>query len=299
MSLIRVTSSEIGSFDPGQQSVQADAKLFFRAYSDANGTELWISDGTTDGTRMLEGLAGTTGTSPSSLTPVGGTLYFVGWNQAAGYNSIWRYTSGDGPELISGQTFRNPTWLTAAGGNLVFAAQVSGASSDREVYKFDGSMFTKLTNIASDGTNPTELAWFDGRLVFAAQDAPNGSTTETGRVGRELWQVNIEAPYNPSVLANIGQPDQNPTTTSVLQIVGYQLIGGMLVPIYDWVTITIPGNVRGSSPYYLTPADGGLYFSADDGSSGRELWQSDGSATGAWPTWRRAAPVLTRPTLRR
>ena len=35
-----------------------------------------------------------------------------------------------------------------------------------------------------------------------------------------------------------------------------------------------------SSPLYLTNVDGTLFFSADDGSNGRELWKSDGTTLG-------------------
>jgi ELWxxDGT repeat protein len=40
-----------------------------------------------------------------------------------------------------------------------------------------------------------------------------------------------------------------------------------------------PGSGH-SVPWYLTAADGTLFFSADDGASGRELWKSDGTEAG-------------------
>jgi ELWxxDGT repeat protein len=177
---------------------------------------------------------------------------------------------------MSGQTFRYPGGMTVADGSLIFSAQVSGTNSDREVYKYDAGAFTKLTSIPSANTNPYELTWYDGRVVFAAQDAPDGPTSDSGRVGREVWQVQLHAPHNPSVMANIGQPDTDPTTVYTLQLVGFELVNGILVPIYEWVETTVPGNVKGSFPYELTVAGEYLYFSANDGSSGRELWRSDG-----------------------
>ena len=36
----------------------------------------------------------------------------------------------------------------------------------------------------------------------------------------------------------------------------------------------------GSNPSYLTDVNGTLFFAADDGAHGRELWKSDGTAAG-------------------
>ena len=41
-----------------------------------------------------------------------------------------------------------------------------------------------------------------------------------------------------------------------------------------------PGMLRGSDPSSLTAVGGRLFFSADDGTHGEELWKSDGSRAG-------------------
>jgi ELWxxDGT repeat protein len=40
------------------------------------------------------------------------------------------------------------------------------------------------------------------------------------------------------------------------------------------------GPTMSSDPRYLTKVGSTLYFSADDGSAGRELWKSNGTASG-------------------
>ena len=52
-------------------------RLFFPAYSKGNGTELWVSDGSTAGTRQVKNiLYGGASSNPSDLTAVGSLLYF-------------------------------------------------------------------------------------------------------------------------------------------------------------------------------------------------------------------------------
>ena len=53
------------------------SRLFFPAYSKGNGTELWVSDGTTAGTHQVKNiLYGGASSNPSDLAGVGSLLYF-------------------------------------------------------------------------------------------------------------------------------------------------------------------------------------------------------------------------------
>ena len=66
------------------------------------------------------------------------------------------------------------------------------------------------------------------------------------------------------------------------------LIGSWLTPSMSiaWaasgpqlVKDIVPGS-DGSIPWWITPASGSVYFSADDPEHGRELWRSDGTSAG-------------------
>jgi ELWxxDGT repeat protein len=107
--------------------------LFFDATDDANGSELWRSDGTAGGTTLVKDIvAGASGSAPQYLTNSNGTLFFR--TNASG-PELWRSDGTaegtlfltDTPRVASSSalsTFAN------VGGTLFFAADstVSGGA---------------------------------------------------------------------------------------------------------------------------------------------------------------------------
>jgi ELWxxDGT repeat protein len=83
---------------------------------------------------------------------------------------------------------------------------------------------------------------------FAAVEATLYFTADNGIEGRELWKS------DGTTAGTVLVKDINPNISY-----GY-------------------GN--GSNPYVLTAIGGRLFFTADDGTVGRELWTSDGTAAG-------------------
>ena len=250
---LTVRSGEDLGFAADQQSARLNDSLFF--VTEAG--ELWIADG--DGAHALPGTAGM---FPQFLTAAGGTLYFAAFDPATGTSALWQYAGGEGgPQKVPGaQPFVSPSGLVAVGSTLVFSAQPSTGSPDREVFKLQGGVFTRLSNIPSTGTNPNGFTSLANLVLFAAQDAPAGSTSVAGLHGRELWKVDLNAlnATSAALVANIGQPDQDPSTISV------------------WGA-TIPGNIVSSNPQQFTAVGDAVYFTADNGIGGRELWKSNGT----------------------
>ena len=73
------------------QVVVTEGKLYFPAYHPAHGSELWVSDGTDEGTRILaEVVPGPTGASPAALTKLGRWLIFIADDGEHG-EELWRY----------------------------------------------------------------------------------------------------------------------------------------------------------------------------------------------------------------
>lgn len=67
-------------------------QLYFAARDEAHGTELWVTDGTADGTHIVKDIIeGTYGSAPTNFVSYGGHLYFTVYDYDLGtYGHIWR-----------------------------------------------------------------------------------------------------------------------------------------------------------------------------------------------------------------
>lgn len=159
--------------------VTAGGLLYLVETTNADGAELWRSDGTADGTARVKDIRpGAASSGPSLLTAVGNLLFFVADDGVNG-RQLWR---SDGTE---GGTFRvkaivPDTWSAsrlASGGLFYFVADdgVHGVELWRSDGTSDGTI--RLTETGSQTWNGP-LADVDGKLMFAGHDA----------LGFELWE---------------------------------------------------------------------------------------------------------------
>ena len=233
--------------------------LFFSAYSASNGWALWRYDGTA-ASLVKDFLPNgydlpdfSTSWSPYDLTTVGEKLFFSA--------PILRQVDGNGDGVFE-QEFLDPyLWYSdgTAAGTLPLAYLPSGT---REKYVVGNLLYFTAFNAAGDfllwrsdgtpsGTIPLKAFPPYGPLTWA--QAGNrlfyeGIESITDPRGAELWTSDGSAAGTVLVKDIAPGPD------------GSQFAGRSRV---NWAAI---GNT--------------LYFTADDGSSGMELWKSDGSATG-------------------
>jgi ELWxxDGT repeat protein len=237
----------------------AGSTLFFSAYSDGDGYELWKTDGTVPGTQMVEDInPGPNGSYPSHLTNVGGTLLFRADDGTNG-EELWKSTDGTAPntdivEDINPSGGSGPQFLTDVGGTLFFAAYdgidsgTASPPSGTELWK-SVSPFTDATLVedinASGDSGPSGLTNFGGTLLFAATDGPQGSGTHE----RELWKSTDGTAGNTDIVKDIN-------------------------------------SSSASNPQYLTSIGNTLFFRATDGGDdgathfGDELWKSNGTEAG-------------------
>ena len=229
----------------GQLTPFGDA-LFFVAKTEAEGVELWKSDGTLEGTVIVRDIVpGPGGSGVGGLTAHNGILYFGANDKVSGYE-IWR---SDGTQagtqlaidVVPGSESSFASRLKSAGGTLYFVA--SDAAHGRELWTTDGTVsVTRLLKDINPGPADGGLEYSSftqdgGRLYFYANDGVHGT---------ELWITDGTEPGT-SLVADVA-----PGAASSDNGYGYSVL-------HD---------------------DGFFYFVADDSVHGEELWRTDGTAAG-------------------
>jgi ELWxxDGT repeat protein len=300
-----VESSEPGGNPPDSSGLlNVNGTLFFAANDGVHGVELWKSDGTAAGTVLVKDIDSGIGfgnSFPQELTNVNGTLFFTADDGVHGFE-LWK---SDGTEAgtvlvkdinpIPGPS-DPPEYLTNVNGTLHFAAN-DGVHGTR-LWKSDGTTAgTVLVQNIGPGSpfNPEFLTNVNGTLFFAAGD---------GVQGVELWKSDGTAAgtvlvkdifagagsslsslfYSPSLININGTLFFNPRDLDH----GIELwksdgtaAGTVLVKdIYPGTEGPMDPDPISSAPSFLTNVNGTLFFSAEDGVHGRELWNSDGTVAG-------------------
>ena len=272
-------------------------RLFFTADDGKHGQELWTSDGTRAGTVLVKDIqpgegGGEYDESPSSLTGVGGRLFFTADDGTHG-TELWR---SDGtragtvlvkdiqPDTVYGYA---PTSLTGVGRRLFFAAD--DGTHGRELWRSDGTRAgtVMVKDIKRDlyDSDPSSLAAVGDRLFFTARDGTHGA---------ELWRS--DGTRAGTVMVKDINPVARDSYPSSLTGVAGRLFFIAVDRTHGAELWTSDGTRAGTvlvkditpegagesvfEPSSLTGVGGRLFFAADDGTHGRELWTSNGSRAG-------------------
>jgi ELWxxDGT repeat protein len=283
---------------PGNFHKLGDTIVFSAA--DVNGGHLWTTDGTTAGTRLMDDLDYVTPSSRAQqLYNFNGRLLFSAEEEYSGdigtAFSTWISdgTPGGTVELAEtlGKDFADIDGTVYFSGNV----KLNDFYAGRELWRTDGTkegtVFVKdiNTGIAYSGlsSDPNGFIAIGGKVVFAASSEFNGRelwmTDGTPDDTREVKDINPAGGSFPAQFVRLGEyvyfTAHDPTHDTELWRTDGTAEGTQLVKDIDGLGRQ-PGQTMSLGPEGLVVFRDKLYFTADDGVHGRDLWRSDGTAAG-------------------
>lgn len=266
--------------------------VLFTAITDAEGTELWKTDGTAAGTTLVKDInSGTASSLPSDLVVFGGVVLFSATTAAEGRELFATDGTSGGTVLVkdiqAGATGSQPASLTAGPGGAVYFFATTGAEG-REIWKTDGTsvgtLLLKDIQVGSSSSNPIALTYdaANSRLYFSAD--------QTGS-GIEPW-VSDGTTGGTTLLKDIAAGGSNSNAQGFVAGLGKVFFyastsaDGREPYVTDGTTggtsrlVDIKSGTNSSNPEFFGVAGTKVIFSADDGTIGEEIWATDGTTPG-------------------
>lgn len=220
-------------------------QIFFAGRDVETGIELWRSDGTEDGTRLVADIRpGPSGSVPERFVDVGGVAYFTADDGVHGAE-LWR---SDGTEagtwmvrdIMPGREESDAWNLTELNGLLLFNADDGVAAS--ELWRSDG----------------TEAGTYLVKDIWPGPE--HGGPQKFTRVGDVIYFVATDATHGKELWVTDGTTAGTRRVTDINRGSGDSIYCRRAQPIVE--------------------LNGELFFSADDGEHGFELWKTDGTTAG-------------------
>ncbi len=252
----------------------------------SSGNQLWASDGTIAGTQMIYTFTGGAQPNLSNAVAAGGDLYFpVSSSISATPPALWMSDgTAAGTQAVTavgGGTIAPLADSTLATlGNAVFFSTSDGTQAQLwTAVNGQASVVQSFAASTSTGTVPfiSGLTAANGNVYFAL----------TSDSGPEVWTSDgTTAGTTPVYQPPAGTPA--PTGAYVGDItvlngsVYFTLVngGGLMEADGQGGATPVPLPAGLSSPAFISAVGGRLYFQADDGIHGTELWSTDGTAGG-------------------
>jgi trimeric autotransporter adhesin len=300
-SRVKDITNDFYSSDP-DSFINVNGKLFFIANDNIHGIELWKSDGTLLGTVMVKDIWPGAGSSkPSKLKNVNGVLYFRANDSISGVE-LWK---SDGTaagtvrvkDINTGKASSRPDYFASIGNTLYFSA--TDTTSGTELWKSDGTEAGtvlvkdlypgKYYGYYLNSSNPSYIITVGNVVFFAATTGAKGTELYKSD-GTDIGTVMVKD-IDPRVVSGYGYsgfPTDliNANGTLFFQACDYGTINGYELWKSDgtdagtYMVTNINPGAGSSKPHNMTVANNVLFFVANDGTHGNELWKIDLNSCG-------------------
>jgi ELWxxDGT repeat protein len=287
----------VGGSDP-RTLVHAGERVFFSANDGEHGRELWVSDGTAGGTRLVKDIRpGTTGSQPDTLTRVGTRVYFRA-NDGGHGRELW---VSDGTaagtrmvkDLASGSKGTMTTGIIGAGDTAYFDVVHDG------LYRTDGTARGTRRVREFAGVGLSQAVVKGSKLFFPAEGS--GAGTASVETASPSWTMTLWKTDGTTA----GSKRLAPTDLNVAGLVKHAgrvyfvastpSPTGLDVPPRPWRS---DGTREGTKPLSVSYLDsdlvrmgGALWFNGSTSPylESARLYRSDGTKTGTGPVRPRIA----------
>jgi ELWxxDGT repeat protein len=260
---------------------------FYFKYNQTVGYQLWKGDINAQNGQLVKILGGydNKGSSPTSKIVINGTLYFIATDTLHG-SELWKSDGTEagtvlvkdinaGSESTLFSTIYSTPEFTDVNGILYFA------TPNRGLWKSDGT--TAGTLMVASIDNAKSLTNLNGTLYFI-KDSTIWKSDGTPGGTVPLNQLNPDQFSIPRHLTNV-----NGTLFFMAynNTIGYELWktdgtdgGTVLVKDINPTGDGIVSSYYDTVPFHFTNVNGILFFYANNGVNGTELWKSDGTSVG-------------------
>lgn len=277
-----------------------DSVIYFAASDGTNGLELWKSDGTAIGTKMVKNIAANDlSSSPREITYWNSKLYFAADDKVAGNEPWVSDGTAAGTVLIRDiipltNSSSNPSGFFAVDNTLYFRARALAMDVAPSLFSIAGtgnpvSLVRAGGGCTNDDIAPANFASVSGNLIFT-----NNNTNFCGNIGNTGKELLIKrsnesfftllkdispgtSSSSPAYFTTIGNKcfftAETTTAGRELWITNGTEAGTILLKNIG------AGNLS-STPLGLTNVNGTLFFTARSEAAGRELWKSNGTVDG-------------------
>lgn len=283
--------------------------VYFSAQHPSQGRQLWVTDGTSAGTRLVRSTSPLTNMDPRELTVFNNAIYFRGQE-----NGVWKLFRSDGTEsgttVLRDLNMGNSAFtsveraeFTVFKNELYFVARGFSPASTYvgcELWKTDGTpggtVLVKDIMAGAGNSEPSRLQVMGSHLYFSAADIPTmvGSNVVPGNF--ELWRTDgttagtkLVADLTPGLLST-GFAGNFAATSSTLFFAANAAVNSIGIELYksdgtEAGTVFVKDIFQGPGwglrlGAELAAIGDTVYFGATDGKNGVELWKSDGTSAG-------------------